>query len=87
MCVCVCALESECERGFGCLYQSKVGEGQGGCNMYCPASVGQAGAVSASLEPRSSSPRFFCAGLEKNRGVRPGSISHVMRAADVTAIM
>ena len=57
--MCVCALESECERGFRCLYQSKVGEGQGGCDMYCPASVGQAGAVSASLEPRPSSPDFF----------------------------
>ena len=29
----------------------------------------------------------YLAALEKNRGVRPGSISHVMRAADVTAII
>ena len=36
----------------------------------------------ASLEPRPSSPRFYLVALEKNRGVRPGTISHVMRAAD-----
>ena len=34
-----------------------------------------------SLEPRPSLPRFYLAAVEKNRGVRPGSISHVMRAA------
>ena len=33
-----------------------------------PASVGQAGAVSASLEPRSSSPRFFSRRLGENIG-------------------
>ena len=71
----------------GCLYQSKVGEGQGeanGCYMYCSclcrACLGQ---------PRTQAflTQIFLAGLEKNRGVRPGSISHVMRAADVTAII
>ena len=35
-----------------------------------------------SFEPRPSSPRFYLAALEKNREVRPGTISHVMRAAD-----
>ena len=35
-----------------------------------------------SLEPRPYTPRFYLAALEKNREVRPGRISHVIRAAN-----
>ena len=45
------------------------------------------GLLNNSLDPRPSSPRFYLAALEKNRGVRPETVSHVMRAADVTAII